>query len=113
MPCLLLDQRGLWRTGIDGGRWNGHPGRGGLAHQGDLGWGEDAGLVDKVAEGALQGQGFGGEGAGGGECAGVFVAQGVRGWRRTEAAGPGQDNLVVLLPLRPSPPPLQVLHCHT
>jgi hypothetical protein len=34
-------------------------------------------LVDEVAEGALQGQDFGGEGAGGFDGAGVFVAQGV------------------------------------
>jgi hypothetical protein len=46
---------------------------------GDLGGGEGVGLVDKVAEGALQGQGFGGEGAGGFEGARVFVAQGVEG----------------------------------
>ena len=34
-------------------------------------------MVDEVAEGALQGQGFGGEGAGGFNAAGVFLAQGV------------------------------------
>jgi hypothetical protein len=45
--------------------------------------------------------------------AGVFVAQGVRGWRRSEGARPGQNNLLVLLPILPSPPPLQVLHCQT
>ena len=32
-------------------------------------------MVDEVAEGALQVQGFGGEGAGGGDGAGVFGAQ--------------------------------------
>ena len=44
-------------------------------------------------------QRFGGGGAGGGNGAGVFVAQRVRGWRRTECAGPGQNNSFVLLPL--------------
>src|ERR1035438_5474384 len=44
-------------------------------------------------------QRFGGEGAGGGNGAGVFVAQRVRGWRRTECAGPGQNSSFVLLPL--------------
>jgi len=44
------------------------------------------GLVDEVAEGALQGQGFGGEAAGGFEGAGVLVAQGVE-------AGGGQRLL--------------------
>ena len=34
--------------------------------------------LDEVAEGALQGQGFGGEGAGGLDGAGVFVAQCVK-----------------------------------
>ena len=41
-----------------------HPGRGGLPHEGDLHRGRGTGLVDEVAEGALQAQGFGGEGAG-------------------------------------------------
>jgi hypothetical protein len=41
-------------------------------------------LVDEVAEGALQGQGFGGQGAGGFDGAGVFVTLGVdvRGGQR-------------------------------
>jgi hypothetical protein len=38
-------------------------------------------LVDEVAVGALQGQGFGGEGAGGGDGAGVFVPYGVKSGR--------------------------------
>src|ERR1035437_4575564 len=42
---------------------------------------------------------FGGERAGGGNGAGVCVAQRVRGWRRIECAGPGQNNSFVLLPL--------------
>src|ERR1035441_2270999 len=42
-----------------------------------------------------------------------FVAQGGQGWRRTEGAGPGQSNLLALLPLLPAPPALQVLHCQT
>src|ERR1039458_7122093 len=44
-------------------------------------------------------QRFGGGGAGGGNGAGAFVALGVRGWRRTGGAGPGQNNSFVLLPL--------------
>jgi len=44
-------------------------------------------LVDEVAEGALQGQRFGGEGAGGFYRAGVLVAQGVK-------AGGGQGLLL-------------------
>jgi hypothetical protein len=62
-----------------------------------------------MAEGALQGEGFGGEGDG----VGLFVAQGVRRWRRMEGAGLGQINLFALLPLLPLSPALQVLHCHT
>ena len=34
-----------------------------MPHQGDVGWGESAGLVDGFADGALKRQGFGGEGA--------------------------------------------------
>ncbi len=37
-----------------------------MPHEGDLRWGEGVGLVDEVAEGALQGQAFGGEVWGGG-----------------------------------------------
>jgi hypothetical protein len=48
-----------------------------LPHEGDLGGGEGVGLVDEVAEGALQGQFFGGEGAGGFDGAGVLVPRGV------------------------------------
>jgi hypothetical protein len=44
-------------------------------------------MVDEVAEGALQFQGFGGEGAGGSDGAGVFVAQCVK-------AGGGQRLLL-------------------
>ena len=44
-----------------------------MPHEGDLGWGEGVGLVDEVAEGALEGQGFDGEGAGWGDGAGVFA----------------------------------------
>jgi hypothetical protein len=47
------------------GRWDGHAGRGGLRHESNLRRGQGVGLVDEVAEGALQVQGFGGEGAGG------------------------------------------------
>jgi hypothetical protein len=45
-------------------------------------------LVDEVAEGALQVQGFGGEGAGGVDGAGVFGAQSMD-------AGGGQRLLLV------------------
>ena len=38
----------------------------------------EQGLVDKVAEGALQGQGIGGKGVGGGNGAGVFAEQRVK-----------------------------------
>ena len=45
-------------------RWrDGHAGRGGLPHQGALPRSQAIGLVDEVAEGALQARGFGGEGA--------------------------------------------------
>jgi hypothetical protein len=58
--------------------------RGGLPYEGDLRRGQGVGLVDEVAEGALQGQGFGGEGAGG------FDRSSVRAWsverRRRSAA---------------------------
>jgi hypothetical protein len=46
-----------------------------LPHEDDLGRGKCVGLVDEVAEGALQGLDFGGEGAGGGDGGGLFVAQ--------------------------------------
>ena len=87
--------------------------RGGFPHEFNLRRCQGVGLVDEVAEGALQSQGLGGECAGGGNRADVFVAQRVRGWRRTECAGPGQNNSFVLLPLLPAPPALQVLHSHT
>ena len=48
-----------------------------MPDEGDLGWGEGVGLVDEVAEGALQGQGLGGTGEGDG--AGVLVAEGAGG----------------------------------
>ena len=48
---------------------DGHPGRGGFPREGNLRRGEGVGLVDEVAEGALQGQRLGGEGAGGFEGA--------------------------------------------
>jgi len=60
------------------GRGYGHAGWGGLPHEGDPGGGEAVGLVDQIAEGALQGQGFGGEGSGGFDGAGVFAAQPVK-----------------------------------
>ena len=78
---------------------DGHAAWGGFPHKVNLCRGQGVGLVDEVAEGALRDQRFGGEGAGGVDGAGVFVAQRVRGWRRTECAGPGQDNSFVLLPL--------------
>ena len=56
------------------GRRDEHTGRGGLPHQSNLRRGEGVGLVDKVAEGALQSQGFGGEGAGGPNAPRVFLA---------------------------------------
>ena len=49
-----------------------------MPHQGDLRRGQGVGLVDEVAEGALQGRRFGGTGTGRGDGAGVFVAQGVK-----------------------------------
>jgi|ERR1019366_1263372 hypothetical protein len=56
-------------------RSNKHAGRGGFPHELNLGWGQGVGLVDEVAEGALQAQGFGGEGAGGFDGAGVFLSR--------------------------------------
>ena len=58
-------------------RRDGHAGRGGFPHEIDLRRGQGVGLVDEVEEGALQFQGFDGEGAGGLESAGAFLAQGV------------------------------------
>jgi len=49
-----------------------------LPHEINLRRGLGVGPVNEVAQGALQGQGFGGEGAGGGNGAGVFVAQCVK-----------------------------------
>ena len=79
--------------GDEGGAFlnvRGPPGwAGGLPHQINLCRSQTAGLVDEVAERALQGQGFGGEGAGGFDGAGVFVPQ------RVEAGG-GQRLLLSL-----------------
>jgi len=61
---------GIQREKSAFGRRNGHAGRGGLPHQGDLRRGPGVALVDEAAESALQGHGFGGEGAGGGDGAG-------------------------------------------
>lgn len=55
--------------------------------EGDLRRGEGVGLVDGVTEATLQGQGFRSEGAGGGDGAGVFAAQGLK-------AGGGQWTLL-------------------
>ena len=44
-----------------------------LPLRGLIGWGQAVGLVDEVAEGALQVQGFGGEGAGGPDGADELV----------------------------------------
>ena len=59
------------------GMGDGHAERGGFPHESNLGRGQAVGLVCEVAEGALQVQGSGGEGAGGLESAGAFLAQGV------------------------------------
>ena len=56
---------------------DGHAERGGFPHESNLGRGQAVGLVCEVAERALQVQGFGGEGAGGLDGAGAFLAQGV------------------------------------
>jgi hypothetical protein len=68
-------------------------------HKGDLGWGERLDLVDEVAEGALQGRSFGS--AGGGERAGVLVAQGAEAGAR----------LVSIVRHRRRPPAHQVRLC--
>ena len=60
------------------GRRDGHAGRGGLPQEINLPRGQGVGLVDEVAERTLQFQSFGGEGAGGGDGAGVFVPQRVK-----------------------------------
>jgi len=49
-----------------------------LPHELNLRRGQGVGLVDEVAEGALQVQGFSGKGAGGGDGAGVLVPQRVQ-----------------------------------
>ena len=53
-------------------------GWGGFPHEFNLRRGQRVGLIDEVAEGTLQVQGFGGEGAGGFGGAGVFVPQRVK-----------------------------------
>jgi hypothetical protein len=52
-----------------------HPWRGGFPEEGDFLWGEVLGGVDEVAEVVFEAEGFGGEGAHGGDGAGVLVAQ--------------------------------------
>jgi hypothetical protein len=66
--CILLDPAAGINRQVLPSFWplNSQAGRGGLPHQGDLRPCQAVGLVDDVAEGALQVQGFGGEGAGGG-----------------------------------------------
>ena len=64
-------------SGSSCGWRDGHAGRGGFPHQSNLRRGQAVGLVCEVAEGALQFQGLGGEGAGGLESAGAFLAKGV------------------------------------
>jgi hypothetical protein len=49
--------------------------RDGFPHELNLGWGQGVGLVDEGAEGALQRQGFGGEGMGGFDGVGVFLSR--------------------------------------
>ena len=71
-------------------RRDGHAGRAGFPHQLNLRRGQAVGLVDEVAEGGLQVQDFGGEGAGGFDAAGVFISQGVK-------AGGGQVFTVKLI----------------
>ena len=55
---------------------DGHVRRGGLPHEFNLRRGQAVGLIDQLAERALQAQGFGGEGAGGLNGSGVLLAQG-------------------------------------
>src|ERR1017187_8490197 len=55
-----------------------HAERGGFPHEINLRRGQAVGLVCEVAEGALQFQGFGGEGAGGLDGADVFVPESVK-----------------------------------
>ncbi len=70
-------QRGASRPGC----WNGHAGRSAPPPEVNPCWRQGIGLVGEVAEGALQGQGLGGAGAG------LFVAQGVE-------AGGGEGALL-------------------
>src|ERR1017187_5485791 len=81
-----LDRRSFCRFGYGGeppgilgksdcGRRDGHAGRSGCPYEINLRRGQAGGLVDEVAEGALQFQGLGGTGAGGFNTAGVFLAQ--------------------------------------
>ena len=65
-------------------------GKGRVPHQGNLRRGQSVGLVDEVAESARQVQGFGGQGAGGDDGAGVLVPQ------RVEVSG-GLVSIVNLL----------------
>ena len=62
-----------------------------MPQEGNLRLGQAVGLVDEIAEGALQGQDSGGDGAGGGDGSGVFVAQGME-------AGGGEGLLLVVIP---------------
>ena len=61
-------------------------GRGGLPHQTDLRPGQGVGLVDEVAEGALQGQGFGGGARAGARVRVIRLAMRGR-WRRSAGRG--------------------------
>ena len=67
-------------------RRDGHAGRGRLPHDLNLRRGEGVGSVDEVAEGALQFQGFGGEGAGGLDGAGISASKDVAAPGRLQPA---------------------------
>jgi hypothetical protein len=75
MNSTVSSSASAYHSSLIAGGGMGMTGRGGLPHQINLRRGQGAGLVDEVAEGALQVQSFGGEGAGGLEGAGVGSIQ--------------------------------------
>jgi hypothetical protein len=56
--------------------------------------GEGVGLVHEVAEGALQGQGFGGAGAGGGQWCGCIRRAGRAGLAEDRGCRAGSEQLI-------------------
>ena len=92
-------------------RRDGHAGRGGFPWQLNLRRGQAVGLVNEVAERALQGQGFGGTGAGGFDVPGAFLGPALRPDREADLF---YDNGGVEIGIHQRPPrPSSMTFCES